>query len=427
MSWRAGYAAKRTTPGQAVAGVRPGSTVFLGGNAATPRALAQALAERAPELQDLRVGHVLLLGDDPFADAKAEGLIRHLSWFVGPADREAVNQGRAQYVPCHLSDIPRLLREGRPPLDAALLMTSPPDAHGFLSLGVEVLASLAAADAARQVIVQVNAHQPRVYGNAFLHVSQVDAVVEVDQVLPEIVPPPPTEVERQIAGHLLPLIPDEATLQLGIGGIPNALMASLEGRDDLGIHSEMISDGVMDAVERGVVTGRFKTRHRRKVVTTFALGSQRLYEWLHENAAVEAHPCDYTNDAGAAAKNHRLCAVNSAISVDLTGQVNSDSIGARIYSGVGGQVDFLRAAARSPGGRPIVALPATAAGGTVSRIVSTLAKGAGVVTSRADVHWVVTEYGAVDLFGKSLPQRAEALISIAHPEFRARLRDESGI
>lgn len=427
MPWIDSYRAKLCTPDQAVADLEPGQVVFMGGNAATPRALAAALAARAPEVAGLTVGHVLLLGDDPFADAKIRGLIRHLSWFVGPADRKAVLDGTGGYVPCHLSEIPKLLRAGRPEVHAALLMVSPPDRHGFFSLGVEVMASLAAAEVADRVIVQVNTRMPRVLGNAFLHISQVDRVVEVDEELPELTSVPPSPTDIAIAQHLVPLIPEGATLQLGIGAIPDAVIGLLEGRDDLGVHSEMISDGVMRAVEAGTVTGRFKTRHRRKVVTTFALGSRELYDWLHENPVVEAHPCDHTNDLAVAAQNRRLFAINSAISVDLTGQVNSDSIGGRIYSGVGGQVDFIRAAAHSEGGRPVIALPSTARGGTVSRIVATLAPGAGVVTSRADVHTVATEYGVAELWGRSLPERARALIAIAHPQFRDELASRAQI
>jgi acyl-CoA hydrolase len=396
--WKNAYREKLTTPERAVADLAPGDVVYMGGNA-----------------------HVLLLGDDPFADAKGRGLIKHLSWFVGPGDRAAVNAGSAAYVPCHLSEIPRLIRDGCPDLDAALLMVSPPDRHGFFSLGVEVMASLAAADAADRVIVQVNPQMPRVLGNAFLHISQVDRIVEAEEPLPELAPPPIGEVERGIAAAIAPLIPPMATLQLGIGAIADAVISQLDGRNDLGVHSEMISDGVMRAVEAGIVTGRFKTRHKRKVVTTFALGTRDLYDWLHENPVVEAHPCDHTNDLVVASKNERLIAINSAISVDLTGQVNSDSIGSRIYSGVGGQVDFIRAAARSRHGRPIIALPSTAKKGTVSRIVPILEAGAGVVTSRADVHTVVTEYGVAELWGQSLPERAQRLIAIAHPDFRDEL------
>ncbi len=427
MTWRDEYRSKLGTPEQAIVGVDPGQAIYMGGNAATPRVLANALAAKADDLPGLVVGHVLLLGEDPFAEAKAKGLIQHLSWFVGPADRQAVQRGTAAYVPCHLSDIPRLLRRKCPPLDAAVLMVSPPDRHGFFSLGVEVMASLAAAEMANEVIVQVNPKMPRVLGNSFLHISQIDHIVEAEEELPELHPPDIGPVEEAIAGHIVALIPQGATLQLGIGAIPDAVIAQLEGRDDIGIHSEMISDGVMRAVEKGIVTGRFKSRHTRKVVTTFALGTRELYDWLHDNSAVEAHPCDHTNDVYDASKNKKLVAINSAISVDLTGQVNSDSIGGRIFSGVGGQVDFIRAAARSEGGRPIIALPSTAKGGTVSRIVPTLAEGAGVVTSRADVHTVVTEYGVADLWGWSLPHRAERLIKIAHPKFRDELARAAGI
>lgn len=422
MPWNDDYRSKLCTPAQAVAHVRPGDHVYLGGNAATPRILADALAARATHIENLTVAHVLLLGTDPFAEAKAQGLVRHLSWFVGPGDRAAVQEGTAGYVPCHLSEIPHLIRAGRPPLDVAMLMVSPPDKHGFFSLGVEVMASLAAAEAARRVIVQVNPRMPRVLGNAFLHMSQIDHIVEGEEELPEVPPAVIGDVERAIADHIVPLIPHGATLQLGIGAIPDAVIGQLQGRTDLGVHSEMISDGVMRAVENGTVTGRFKTRHRRKVVTTFAMGTRALYDWLDQNAMVEAHPCDHTNDLVVAASNDRLIAINSAISVDLTGQVNSDSIGGRIYSGVGGQVDFVRAAMRSAGGRPIIALPSTAKGGTMSRIVPTLAEGAGVVTTRADVHTVVTEFGAAELWGRSLPERAEALIGIAHPRFRDALK-----
>jgi len=426
MPWRTSYRSKLCTPAEAVSFLRPDARVYLGGNAATPRVLADALLQRAEAIAGVTVSHVLLLGDDPFPNKATNGHIRHHAWFVGPADRAAVNAGDAEYVPCHLSDIPRLIRADPRPLDAALLMTSPPDQHGLMSLGVEILASLAAAETARKVVVQVNPRMPRVHGNAYLHVDEVDHIVEASADLPELISPPPTDVERQIAGHIVPLIPDGATLQLGIGGIPNAVVGLLDSHRNLGVHTEMISDGVMHAVDAGIITGTRKSRQRRKVVTTFILGSRRLYDWVHENPRVEAHPCDYTNDLVVASGNDRLVAVNSALSVDITGQVNADSVGSRIYSGFGGQLDFIRAAARSKDGVPIIAFPSTARRGTVSRIVPQLKCGAGVVTTRADVHWVVTEHGAVNLFGKTLHARRELLASIAHPDFRdALLRDEA--
>ena len=419
MPWTTQYRSRLTTAEQALSDLRGDECLYMSGNAATPRALARALAERglSTEAHPFTLSHVLLLGRDPTAGPS----VRHRAWFVGPADRDEVAAGEADYVPCHLSEIPRLIRE-QAELDVALLTTAPPDKHGFLSLGTEVMASLAAVERAKRVIVQVNPQMPRVFGNTFLHLSQVDAIVEAEEALPTLDPPSPSPVERQIAEHIVPLIPEGATLQLGIGGVPDAVMGLLRGRDDLGVHSEMISDGVMTAVESGTVTGRFKTVHRRKVVTTFILGTRDLYDWVHENPVLEAHPCDHTNAIAVASRNHRLVAINSAISVDLSGQINSDSIGTRIYSGVGGQLDFIRAAAASDGGVPILALPSTAKRGTVSRIVPTLAAGAGVVTTRADVHWVVTEHGAVNLYGRSLAERAELLTSIAAPEFRSGLR-----
>jgi acyl-CoA hydrolase len=423
MSWRDDYRSKLCTAEDAVAPIGPGARLYLGGNAATPRVLAAALLDRARFVEGISVGHVLLLGDDPFPPELAAGRIRHHAWFVGPADRDAVNAGTSDYVPCHLSDIPRHIRAGHPPLDCALLMVSPPDQHGLMSLGVEVLASLAAAEAAGRVVVQVNPRMPRVAGNAYLHVNEVDAIVEAEEELVELILPDPDEVEQRIARHIVRLIPDEATLQLGIGGVPNAVVQLLEGHKDLGVHTEMISDGVMRAVMAGTINGTKKSRQRRKVVTTFILGSRALYDWVHENPWVEAHPCDYTNDLFVASSNDKLVAINSAISVDLTGQVNSDSLGGRVYSGFGGQLDFIRAAARSKGGVPIIALPATALGGKASRIVPQLKPGAGVVTTRADVHWVVTEYGAANLYGKTLVERREALIAIAHPAHRDGLRE----
>jgi 4-hydroxybutyrate CoA-transferase len=421
VNWMDDYRSKRRSAQEAVRLIKSGDRVYYAGNAAIPRALVEALAARREELRNVQLNHVLLLGHDPLSAPEMEGHFRHNSLFVGPADREAVNQGRADYVPIFLHMIPRLFLERIVPLDVAMLHVSPPDEHGFMSLGVETLASLAACQAARTVIVQVNERMPRVLGDCFIHVHRVHAIVEHTEPLPELEVRPATEVERAIAQHVVSLIPPGATVQMGIGGIPDSVYRALEGNLELGIHTEMISDGAMQAIERGVVTGSRKSLHPGKAVITFALGSARLYEFLHDNPFIEAHPVNYVNDPEVVARNDTMVAVNSAIEVDLTGQVCSDSIGPYIYSGFGGQVDFIRGAARSKGGRPVIALPSTAQGGRVSRIVPYLKPGAGVVTSRADVHYVVTEHGIANLFGRNLRERAEALIRIADPRFQAEL------
>jgi len=418
MNWLNDYKSKLRSADQAVSVIQSGHRVYYAGNAAIPQTLVRALAARRDELQDVQLNHVLLIGDDPLSAPDMAGRFRHNSLFVGPADREAVNDGRADYVPIFLHQIPRLFQQGIVPLDVAMVQCSPPDEHGFMSLGVEVLASKAACQAAKTVIVQVNARMPRVLGDSFLHVSRVHAITEFTEPLPTLTGKPSTAVEKAIGSHILKLIEPGATLQMGIGGIPDAVLESLDGPLELGIHTEMISDGAMRAIERGVVTGTRKTLHPGKVVITFALGSEQLYDYVDNNALIEAHPVDHVNDPVIVSQNDNLVAVNSAIEIDLTGQVCSDSIGSYIYSGFGGQVDFIRGAARSKGGKPIIALPSTARGGKQSRVVPFLQQGAGVVTSRADVHWVVTEHGAVNLFGKNLRERVEALIAIAEPRYR---------
>lgn len=418
MTWLDDYKSKLCSAAEAVARISSGDRVYYGGNAAIPQALVRALAERKEELRDVQLNHVLLIGDDPLSGPGTEGRFRHNSLFVGPADRRAVNEGRADYVPIFLHQIPRLFQERIVPLDVAMVQVSPPDEHGFLSLGVEILASKAACAMAGTVIVQVNERMPRVLGDSFLHVSRVQCVVEATEPLPTLVPEEATEVERAIGRHVVGLIEPGATVQMGIGGIPDSVYRNLDGPLDLGIHTEMISDGAMRAIERGVVTGNRKNLHPGKAVITFVLGSEELYDFVDNNPFLEAHPVDYVNDPFVVSQNDRLVAVNSAIEVDLTGQVCSDSIGTYIYSGFGGQVDFIRGAARSRGGRPVIALPSTAKGGGLSRIVPHLKEGAGVVTSRADVHYVVTEHGVANLFGKNLRERAEALIGIAHPDFQ---------
>ena len=420
MKWMEDYKSKVVSAAEAVAGVKSGDKIFSSGNAATPYVILNALAQRKDELKDVAVYHLLLMGDDPLSKPEMEGHFRHKSLFVGPADRAAVNDGRADYVPIFLYEIPQLFRQ-QIQLDVALIHTSPPDEHGFVSLGVETAATKAAAETAKTVIAQVNEKMPRALGDCFVHVSRIHKIVEVSEELPELQPRRATDVEQKIAEHIMPLIEDRATLQLGIGGIPDAVLSLLSDRKDLGIHTEMISDGVVEAIEKGVVTNAYKSLHPGKVIATFMLGSHELYEYVDNNPLFEFHQVDYTNDPFVIAQNSDFVAINSAIEVDLTGQVCSDSIGYQIYSGFGGQVDFIRGAARARGGKPIIALPATAKNGQLSRIVPHLKEGAGVVTSRGDVHYVATEYGIAYLHGKSLRERAEALIAIAHPDFREEL------
>jgi 4-hydroxybutyrate CoA-transferase len=425
MSWVDDYKKKLTSIEDAVSVVKSGDRVYLSGNAATPYALMRALAARKDDLRDVELVHVLLLGEDPLAKPEMEGHFRHNSLFVGPADRKAINEGRADYVPIFLHCIPDLFLSGVMPLDVALLHVSPPDEHGFMSLGVEVLGSKAAAEKAKLVIGQVNEKMPRVLGDSFLHISRFHKLVEMSEPLPELKKSPMSDVEREIGKHIAGLIESGSTLQLGIGGIPDAVLAALTSQRDLGIHTEMVSDGVMEAMEAGIVTGAKKSFHPNKVVITFALGSAKLYDFIDNNPVFEAHPTDYVNHPFNVARNDNMIAINSAIEVDITGQVCSDSIGTRIFSGFGGQVDFIRGAAHSKGGKPIIALPSTAKEGDMSRIVPFLKQGAGVVTTRGDVRYVVTEFGVAYLYGKNLQERTKALINIAHPKFRADLVREA--
>jgi len=425
MRWVDEYKKKLVSAEEAVSDIKSGQRVYISGNAATPYVLVKSLSARKDELKDVELVHVLLLGDDPFSRPEMQGHFRHNSLFVGPADRKAINEGRADYVPIFLHQIPNLFYSGQMPLDAALLHLSSPDEHGFMSYGVEVLCSKAAAETAKKVIAQVNEQMPRVLGDSFIHVSRIDKIVEVSEPLPELKKKPFSDVEKKIGGYVADLIDDCSTLQLGIGGIPDAVLAALKDRQDLGIHTEMVSDGVMEAIESGVITGAKKTSHPYKVILTFLLGSKKLYDFADNNPVFEAHPTDYTNHPFVISQNDNMVAINSAIEVDITGQVCSDSIGKFIYSGFGGQVDFIRGAAHSKGGKPIIALPSTAQKGKSSRIAPFLKKGAGVVTTRADVMFVVTEYGVAYLHGKNLQERTIALINIAHPKFRDELIKEA--
>ncbi|MDT8341324.1 MAG: acetyl-CoA hydrolase/transferase C-terminal domain-containing protein [Longimicrobiales bacterium] len=421
MSWQDEYQRKKLTVDEAVGLVVSDTRIYVSGNAATPQVFLEALGRRT-DVEGVEVVHVLQLGEDPLTRPENQKRFRHNSLFVGPADRRAVNAGESDYIPIFLHQIPEVFQQGRLPLDIAFIQVSPPDQHGHMSFGVEVLASKSACAAAALVVAQVNWRMPRVLGDSFIHVSEVDHVVEMSHELPELPVSDPSPLEVRIAGHVAALIPDGATLQLGIGGIPDAVLRSLEGKKNLGVHTEMVSDGVMRAYQAGLLTGARKSIHPGKVVATFILGTRELYDFVNDNPAFELHPVRYTNDPFVIAQNTDMVAINSAIEVDFTGQVCSDSIGTYIYSGFGGQVDFIRGAARAKNGKPIIALPSTAKGGEVSRIVPVLKEGAGVVTTRADVHYVVTEHGVADLFGKNLRQRAEALVEVAHPDHRSDLR-----
>jgi 4-hydroxybutyrate CoA-transferase len=410
---------------QAVAGIQSGQQVYVHCAAAAPSVLLDALVARAPELRDVGMIHLHTEGPGPHLAPEMAPHFRHRALFVGPNARAAVNDGRADYVPIFLSDVPELFDGGAMPLDAVLVNATPPDSHGFCSLGVSVEAMHAAIRAARTVIVQLNRAMPRTLGESFVHVDDLDLAVEVDVPPYEYLMGPVGDVEHRIGQYVAELIPDGATIQLGIGAIPAATASALSGHHDLGIHTEMFTDPVVDLVESGVVTGARKERNRGKIVTAFLMGSRRLYDFVNDNPMVEMRSVDFTNDTHVIRSFRTMTAINSAIEVDLTGQVVADSIGSRIYSGVGGQMDFIRGAARADEGRAIIALPSTAAGGTVSRITPTIAPGAGVVTTRAHVRTVVTEWGVAQLFGKSLRERAAALIAIAHPDHRDHLLAEA--
>ena len=422
MHWQEHYSKHTVSASEAVSHIQSGHRVFLMGNAALPGALVRALIQRDHELSDIELNHLLVFGKDPFAGCQA---LRNNAWFLGPGVREAVKRGQADYIPIFLSEIAMLVRGGEWPIDVALLNLSPPDRYGFMSYGIETSVSKPCAEAASIVIAQINRRMPRAMGDCFIHVRDVDWFVEADEDLLEIPVAPPSEVEARIGVLVAGLIENGSTLQMGIGGIPNAVLASLDDKRDLGVHTEMFSDGILPLLEKGIISNQQKGFNRGKIVASFAMGAKALYDYIDANPIFDFRPSHYVNDPAIVAQNNKMVAINSALEVDLTGQVCADSIGDDIYSGIGGQVDFIRGAARSPGGVPVIALPSTAKGGKLSRIKTHLTPGAGVVTSRGDVHYVVTEYGCVNLFGKNLKQRAELLISIAHPDFRDELRRES--
>ncbi len=424
-NWQEKYRSQIVTAEEAVKHIRPGQRVFIGTGCAEPLRLVRALTQRAAELADTEIVHLLTFGEAPYAHKEMAQYFRVNSFFIAENVRGIIQEGLGDYTPIHLSDLPRLFTSGRLPLDVALIQVTPPDEHGMCSLGVSVDIVKSAAENASLVIAQVNPNMPRTLGDSFLHVYEIDMLVPVDDPLIEVEPVEINDTIRQIAENVAALIEDGSTVEVGIGRIPQALLPFLRDKKDLGIHTEMISDGIIDLVESGAVTGLRKTRDRGKIVASFCLGTKRLYEYIHNNPKFAFYPTEYVNDPNIISQQHKMVAINVALEVDLTGQVCADSLGSKFFSGVGGQVDFNRGASKAPGGKAIIALPSTARGGTVSRIVTRLTPGAGVVTARADVHYVVTEYGVAYLHGKSVQERALALISIAHPKFRAQLVREA--
>ncbi len=423
--WKEKYHSTILTADQAVARIKPGQRIFISTGCGEPLELVRALTRRAYELPDTEIIHLLTFGEAPYAHRELAQYFRTNSFFIAENVRGIIQEGLGDYTPIHLSDIPRLFSSGQLPLDAALIQVSPPDAQGMVSLGVSVDIVKTAAENASLVIAQVNPKMPRTHGDSFLHVHEVDWLVPFEEDIIEIPEPPVDEDTRQIGENLAALVEDGSTLELGIGRIPQALMGFLKGKKDLGIHTEMISDGIVDLIQAGAVTGSRKTLDKGKVVTSFCLGTRKLYDFINDNPTFAFHPTEYVNSPFVISEQHKMVAINVALEIDLTGQVCADSIGAKFFSGVGGQVDFNRGASKARGGKAIIAIPSTAKEGTVSRIVTHLSPGAGVVTTRAGVNYVVTEYGVAYLHGKSIQERAMALICIAHPKYRAQLLREA--
>ena len=423
MSWKSIYKSKVATAQKAIKAIKSGDRVFLTGNCSIPKVLLAALVDHAPHVKDVEITHALTMGS---TDYVAEGMEDHLrvnTVFIGANVRQAVQEGRADFTPVMLSEFTALFKQGFLPLDVALVHVSPPDEHGFCSFGVESGLTKTPAESSKIIIAEVNQQMPRTLGDTFIHVSKLDYVVPVDYDLMQVSMSHggPSELSQKIASHIAELIPDEATMQLGIGAIPDAVLSFLYDKKDLGIHTELFSDGVIDLVNAGVITNARKTLHPGKIIAGFVIGTRRLYDFIHDNPIIELHRSEYVNDPFVIAQNERQVAINSAIEIDLTGQVCADSIGPKLYSGVGGQLDFIYGASRSEGGVPIIALPSTAKGGELSRITPMLKHGAGVVTTRNHVRYVVTEHGVADLYGKTIRQRARALIGVAAPQFREEL------
>jgi 4-hydroxybutyrate CoA-transferase len=424
--WRSTYRYKLVSAHQALQSVRSGDRVVLGHACGEPPALVQALVARAPELSNVEIVNLVNVGPADFTRPGMERSFQYNGFFIGAPTRKAVEENRGSYRPCFFSEVPRLFKHHILPVDVMLLQVTPPDDQGFCSYGLAGDYTQAATEAARIVIAQINPAYPRTAGIR-IHLDALTWIVEKESPIVQLNPPPCGHVERQIGEHIAALVPDGATLQLGIGSIPDAALIALKHKRDLGIHTEMFSDGVVDLAQAGVITNRKKTLHPGKFVVTFLMGTDKLYKFVHNNPDVELHPVDYTNDPCVIGRNDNMISINSALQVDLTGQVNAEMIGSLQFSGVGGQVDFVRGAGRSHGGKSIIALPSTAARGAISRICPRLDPGAAVTTSRNDVHYVVTEYGIANLRGKTIPQRAEALIAIAHPDFRDSLSSRTAV
>ncbi len=431
MVWLDRFKSKLRTAAEAVKVISSGNRVYVHPGCAVPEVLADAMCDRAAELEDVEVIHLLTVGRSRYSLPEMEGHFRHNALFIGKNVRQAVNDGRADFTPIFLSEIPGLFYRNLLPIDVALIHVSPPDEHGFCSFGVGIECTKPATEVAKTIIAQVNPNMPRTLGDSFIHVDKFTYCVEADVPLKELpqvasdVTPAEAEVFEKIGSNIADLIEDGATLQLGIGAIPDAVLKFLSGKKHLGMHTEMFADGVIRLVEDGILTNEKKSLHPGKIIASFVLATRPLFSFIDNNPIIEFHPSHYVNDPFTIAKNDNMVAINSAIEVDLTGQVCADSIGHYFYSGFGGQVDFIRGAARSKGGKPIIALPATAKNGKLSRVVPVLTEGAGVTTSRGDVHYVVTEYGVADLYGKTIRQRAQALIDIAHPAFREELERQA--
>jgi len=425
VNWQEKYSSMVATAEQAVRQIQPGRRVFIGTGCGQPVDLVRALAARGGELSDTEIVHLLTLGEAPYAHEQLADNFRVNSFFIAENVREVIQEGLGDYTPIFLSDIPRLFSSGQLPLDVALIQVTPPDERGMCSLGVSVDIVRSAAENSGLVIAEVNPQMPRTLGESFLHVNDLDILVPVDRELLEVTPPEPTEVTRQIGQNIAALVEDGATVELGIGRIPQSVLEYLSDKKELGIHTEMFTDKIIDMIEAGVITGYHKAVDQGKIVASFCLGTQKLYKYIDNNPLFSFRPTEYVNDPFVIGRHPKMVAINVALEVDLTGQVCSDSLGTRFFSGIGGQVDFNRGAARSEGGKAIIAIPSTAKDGEISRIVSSLTTGAGVVTTRGDVHYVVTEYGVAYLHGKSVQERALALISIAHPNFRRQLLEEA--